>query len=122
MIEITTSKTGKHGHAKANITGIDIFTGKKVCDICPTSHNMTKPVVSTKTYSLVDIDEDGFASLMDGGGNMKEDVKCPDNDSPDPKLGTKIREAMEAGLDIDVTVTAAMGQEAITNVKVGEEE
>ena len=30
IIDITTSKTGKHGHAKANITGIDIFTGKKV--------------------------------------------------------------------------------------------
>ena len=25
VIEITTSKTGKHGHAKANITGIDII-------------------------------------------------------------------------------------------------
>jgi translation initiation factor 5A len=27
VIEMTTSKTGKHGHAKANITGIDIFNG-----------------------------------------------------------------------------------------------
>ena len=29
VIEITTSKTGKHGHAKANITAVDIFTNKK---------------------------------------------------------------------------------------------
>ena len=28
IIEISVSKTGKHGHAKAAITGIDIFTGK----------------------------------------------------------------------------------------------
>ena len=40
---------GKHGHAKANITGIDIFTGKKVVDISPTSHNMTQPVVTKTT-------------------------------------------------------------------------
>lgn len=42
VIELTTSKTGKHGHAKANITGTDIFTGKKVIDISPTSHTMCK--------------------------------------------------------------------------------
>ena len=47
IIDITTSKTGKHGHAKANITGIDIFTGKKVMDISPTSHTMYQPVVDT---------------------------------------------------------------------------
>ena len=29
VVEVTTSKTGKHGHAKAHITAIDIFTGKK---------------------------------------------------------------------------------------------
>ena len=27
---MSTSKTGKHGHAKVNFTGLDIFTGKKV--------------------------------------------------------------------------------------------
>ena len=29
VIEMSTSKTGKHGHAKINFTGIDIFTEKK---------------------------------------------------------------------------------------------
>ena len=27
ILEVTTSKTGKHGHAKANITATDIITG-----------------------------------------------------------------------------------------------
>ncbi|KAG6853857.1 translation initiation factor eIF5A [Blastosporella zonata] len=30
IIAMTTSKTGKHGHAKVNITATDIFTGKKL--------------------------------------------------------------------------------------------
>ena len=29
VIAYTTAKTGNHGHAKASITGIDIFIGKK---------------------------------------------------------------------------------------------
>ena len=43
ITEITTSKTGKHGHAKANITGLDIFTGNKYQDMSPTSHTMWVP-------------------------------------------------------------------------------
>ena len=40
VIEMTTSKTGKHGHAKAHITCIDIFTDKKYEINEPTSHNL----------------------------------------------------------------------------------
>ena len=29
-VEVSTSKTGKHGHAKAHIVAIDIFTGKSI--------------------------------------------------------------------------------------------
>ena len=50
VIEMTTSKAGKHGHAKATIVGIDIFTGKKHEDSCPTSHNMEIPFVKKSEY------------------------------------------------------------------------
>ena len=38
VVGYTTAKTGKHGHAKAAITFIDIFTGKIYEDSKPTSH------------------------------------------------------------------------------------
>ena len=117
VIDLSTSKTGKHGHAKVNMVGTDIFTGKKVQDICPASHNMTKPVVSTKTYTVLDVTDDDFCSLMDADGNTREDIPCPNMDSPDPKLGEQIREGLEAEKEVAAVVTSAMGQDAITNVK-----
>jgi len=37
---VTTSKTGKHGHAKCHFTATDIFTGKKMEELVPSSHNL----------------------------------------------------------------------------------
>ena len=87
VVEMTTSKTGKHGHAKANITGVDIFTGKKAQDISPTSHNMAAPFVTVSNWQITDVTDDGFAVLMNENGETREDLKLPDQESPDPELG-----------------------------------
>ena len=79
-MDYSTSKAGKHGHAKATIVGIDIFTGKKYEDSSPTSHNMDAPNVDRVEYQLLDIGADGFCSLMDEDGNTKEDLKIPEGE------------------------------------------
>ena len=119
IIELTTSKTGKHGHAKANITAVDIFTHKKYEEVAPCSHAMACPNVVTATYDLIDIaskpDANGKFSIscMDAEGETREDLNMPDDD----ELAAKLRSNFEAGKSVAVMVTAAMGIERVMTMK-----
>jgi translation initiation factor 5A len=83
IVEMSTSKTGKHGHAKVHLVAIDIFTGKKLEELCPSTHNMDVPNVKRTEYQLLDIADDGFLSLMGDDGSTKDDVKLPEGEIGD---------------------------------------
>merc|ERR1711935_813064 len=77
-VEVSTSKTGKHGHAKAHIVAADIFTGKKYEDLSPTSHNMEIPFSKRTEYQLLTADADtGEVSLLLESGETKDDLNLP---------------------------------------------
>ncbi|KAL5698930.1 hypothetical protein ACHQM5_029900 [Ranunculus cassubicifolius] len=70
VVEVFTSKTGKHGHAKCHFVAIDLFTGKKLEDIVPSSHNCDIPQVNRTDYQLIATSEDGF--IKDGFAEGKD--------------------------------------------------
>merc|ERR1712189_103111 len=113
IVEMSTSKTGKHGHAKVHMVGIDLFAGKKYEDICPSTHNMDVPNVKRVDYQLCNISEDGFLSILLENGDMREDIKVPE----DPQLNTEIKSRFDNGDDMLLTVLAAMGEEAVIAIK-----
>eukprot|EP00258_Populus_trichocarpa_P046735 XP_024462754.1 mitotic checkpoint protein BUB3.3 [Populus trichocarpa] len=113
VVEVSTSKTGKHGHAKCHFVAIDIFNGKKLEDIVPSSHNCDVPHVTRTDYQLIDISEDGFVSLLTENGNTKDDLKLPTDDS----LLTQIKDGFGEGKDLVVTVMSSMGEEQICALK-----
>ena len=113
VTNVSTSKTGKHGHAKANFVALDIFTNKKYEDIVPTSHSTTVPFVTRADYQLLDIGEDGELSLMEDSGDTKDDVNLP----PDETLAQEIKDAFEEGTDVLVNVVSACGQEQVMGWK-----
>ena len=113
VIDISVSKTGKHGHAKASIVATDIFTKQKLEDQAPTTHNVDAPFVKSVTYSLMDIAADGQLSLMDEENNMREDMNLP----KDEELAAEIRKLYEDGKELQLTVVSAMGTEQVLSFK-----
>merc|ERR1711939_700610 len=113
IVEMSTSKTGKHGHAKVHMVALDIFTGKKLEDICPSTHNMNVPNVTRKDYVFSMIDDDGYVTLMEDDGEQKEDLKVPDDD-----VGVEMRDKFEKDEQFLVTVLSACGEERIVGTKV----
>eukprot|EP00584_Thalassiosira_punctigera_P001602 CAMPEP_0172535756 /NCGR_PEP_ID=MMETSP1067-20121228/7610_1 /TAXON_ID=265564 ORGANISM="Thalassiosira punctigera, Strain Tpunct2005C2" /NCGR_SAMPLE_ID=MMETSP1067 /ASSEMBLY_ACC=CAM_ASM_000444 /LENGTH=158 /DNA_ID=CAMNT_0013320701 /DNA_START=92 /DNA_END=568 /DNA_ORIENTATION=- len=115
VLSISVSKTGKHGHAKCNFQAVDIFTGKKLEDMVPSSHGTTVPVVNRTEWEIIDIGEDGEVTLMDEGGNQKTDINLP---SVPEGMAQEIRDAWAEGENqVSCTVQAAVGIEQIISFK-----
>lgn len=110
VVNVSTSKTGKHGHAKCNFTALDIFTNKKYEDIVPSTHTTSVPFVSRAEYTLLDITDDDFCSLMADTGDTREDIKLP---TFPETFGDEIRADFDAGKQLVVTVLKACGTEQI---------
>jgi len=119
IIDIATSKTGKHGHAKCNITGNDIFTGKKYEDMCPASHNMEVPNVTRAEYQLLDINlDDGTISLLDDTGDTKDDLNLPaGTDGQYEDVVGQIEGMFNDGKDCKIIVLVATGKEKVVEVR-----
>lgn len=117
IVELSTSKTGKHGHAKVKLTGLDIFTGKKYEDVCPSTHNMNVPNVARKEYMVISVDSEGYLSVIDDNGEEREDLKISENTTPnDIEAVEKLIEDAGSG-NLTATVIKAMDTEGVMSFK-----
>eukprot|EP01083_Nonionella_stella_P079572 218430_1 len=115
VLAISVSKTGKHGHAKCNFNAVDIFTGKKLEDMVPSSHGTTVPVVNRADWEIIDIGEEGEVTLMDEAGNQKTDINLPGYPET---MAQEIRDAWAEGENqVTCTVQSAIGIEQIISFK-----
>lgn len=114
ITDMTITKTGKHGHAKAHFKGYDVFhPGKKYEDNQPTTHTMQQPTLIQSTFDLLDID-DGYLTLMGDDGETREDLKLPDNE-----IGQKIKQLFEADEELCVSVLSwGTSEDAVMSYKI----
>ncbi|TNV76705.1 hypothetical protein FGO68_gene7444 [Halteria grandinella] len=119
VVSFSTAKTGKHGAAKAMVTGIDIFSSNKYECTFSTGENVDAPVVERKEFTLNFIDDEGFMALMTEQGDIKEDLKLPEEEWLKDVV-EKARAILEEGKkECLVTIVSAMGQEKLISVREG---
>ena len=97
-MDVTKSKSGKHGHSKVKVTGLDVFCASKHVAFWPSSHTAVAPegkrtsnsqaaapcftlcivAVTREEYVLISMSDDGFASLMHPEtGALRSDLSLP---------------------------------------------
>jgi translation initiation factor 5A len=84
----------------------------------PSSHNMDVPNISRVEYTLLDVNEEGFVSLMAENGDTREDLSLPKGTDDADKLAEQIKAQFAEGQELVVSVLKAMGEEMINSVKV----
>lgn len=71
-------------------------------DICPSTHNMDVPHVKREDLQLISISDDGYLTMMNENGDLREDLKVPDGE-----LGDQLRNDFDNGKDLLVSYTVA---------------
>ncbi|XP_053290614.1 eukaryotic translation initiation factor 5A-1 [Pleuronectes platessa] len=111
IVEMNTSESGKHGHAKIHLVGLDIFTGETHEDIFPSTHNLDVPSVSMKDLMVFGV-KDGYLTFLDDNFDTREGPKVPEGE-----LGEKITERGKFETPFVVTVLEAMGEKKVIHLR-----
>jgi translation initiation factor 5A len=98
------------------LVGIDIFTGRRYEDIRPTGHMIQVPKVNKKEYIVVNIENDGYITLLSEETCIaRSDMKL----TKDSDMARRLRDKFDEGNgQIKVTVLKALGEEQIIAFKI----
>ena len=64
VVDSATSKTGKHGHAKVNITAVGLLDDKKRNFVVPAHDRLEAPIIDKKSANVLSV-SGNKASVMD---------------------------------------------------------
>lgn len=100
IVELTTSKPGKHGEAKARIVAVGMFDGTKRSVVFPVTHKVQVPLIDKRNAQVVSI--------------QNEEVQLMDMENFE-MFTLKIDEEMKAKLSpgLEVQYQEAMGRRQI---------
>jgi translation initiation factor 5A len=84
-----TSKSGKHGHAKARIVAIGLLDNKKREIVLPAHDNVESPIIEKKSASVLSVSGD-MANVMDDETYETFDLKIPEDLKATVAAGCKI--------------------------------
>ena len=89
VISAETSKSGKHGHAKARIMAVGLIDNKKREIVLPGHDNVEVPIIEKKSAQVLSVAGD-TANVMDDESYETLDLKIPDELKDTVVSGVKI--------------------------------
>lgn len=103
IVEMTTSKPGKHGEAKARIVAIGVFDNQKRSTVHPVKHKVQVPMIDKRQAQVL--------SLMGSEVQLMDMESYETFNLPVPE---EFKEGLEPGAEIKYL--EAMGRRMITKV------
>ena len=76
VVEIESSKPGKHGAAKMRVTGIGVFEGQKKTLLTPGDQDVEIPIIERKNVMILSVNGTN-AQVMDQGTSEVYDIEIP---------------------------------------------
>lgn len=78
IVNIETSKSGKHGGAKMRITAIGVFEGQKKVLLTPGDQNVEVPIIKRRNVLIMNV-SGKVADVMDLESNEQYNIEIPDD-------------------------------------------
>ena len=101
VVNVVHTKTGKHGHVKVNLTGIDVLTSKKFEYMSPGHISMMQFKLIKKEYQLVLIDENSLVCLDESSKEINVVI------NEEAEIYAKIKVEFNAGKNLLISVIVA---------------
>lgn len=89
IVDIQTSKTGKHGHAKSRIAAVSLTNGSKIIKVCPGHDKVEVPIIEKESAQVLSV-HGGTATIMDNKTYETFDIKISEEMKDEVKEGEPV--------------------------------
>lgn len=112
VLDLSHSKTGKHGHAKIRMEVIGLFDKKKRSPVMPSTHKIQVPIIDKRNAQVITI-EGAEMSVMDKETFVTLSIPKPEKEEHLKKL----EEIVGAGKTAEVEYWIVMNRFIVNRVK-----
>jgi len=89
IVDTSTSRPGKHGHAKVNMMAVGMLDGKKRQLVMPGHDKVEAPIVEKKSAQVLSI-SNSTANVMDMESYETFDIEIPEEFKKEVKEGSEV--------------------------------